>query len=389
MKIGIITYDIPHKKTQDIIHKLLNSEYKIEKLIFSKFQKYKKKFNPIFSHRPPQFNNIDTNEILRKHNIKKISIDEKNPYKNCDIVLIGGSKLLIPKYIEKNLILNCHSGLIPKVRGLDSFKWAIHNNFEMGNTLHFIDNDTDLGKIIHQTKTPLYKDDTIFTFASRHYDSEINILVNFEKFINKKKFKNLNLTKKKPTKRMPLDIEKNLATKFEKYKMKFAKSKKIKKISIKNEYIDDLNNSNIRNIKYGKNCKIINPTNLFECILGDNVFIGPFTEIQKNVLIGDNTKISSHSFICELVTIGNKCFIGHGVCFVNDKFKEGKLGGSIANWEKTNIGNNVLIGSNSTILPVNICDNVIIGSGSVVTKNIKKSGVYAGNPAKFIKGLKT
>ena len=56
----------------------------------------------------------------------------------------------------------------------------------MGNTLHFIDNDTDLGKIIHQTKTSLYKDDTIFTFASRHYDSEINILVNFEKFINKK-----------------------------------------------------------------------------------------------------------------------------------------------------------------------------------------------------------
>ena len=171
--------------------------------------------------------------------------------------------------------------------------------------------------------------------------------------------------------------------------MKIAKSKKIKKISIKNEYIDDLNNSNIRNIKYGKNCKIINPTNLYECILGDNVFIGPFTEIQKNVLIGDNTKISSHSFICELVTIGKKCFIGHGVCFVNDKFKEGKLGGSIANWEKTNIGNNVLIGSNSTILPINICDNVIIGSGSVVTKNIKKSGVYAGNPAKFIKGLKT
>ena len=63
------------------------------------------------------------------------------------------------------------------------------------------------------------------------------------------------------------------------------------------------------------------------------------------------------------------------MCFVNDKFKGGKLGGNIANWEKTTIGNNVLIGSNSTILPVNICDNVIIGSGSVVTKNISKSGV--------------
>ena len=143
----------------------------------------------------------------------------------------------------------------------------------------------------------------------------------------------------------------------------------------------------IRKIKYGKNCKIIQPVNLYECELGNNVFIGPFVEITKGAKIGDNTRVSSHSFICELVSIGEDCFIGHGVMFTNDKFKNGKLGGNKKNWFHTKVGNNVLIGSNSTILPVNIVSGCVIGAGSVVTKDIKKKGIYAGNPAKFLKKL--
>ena len=145
--------------------------------------------------------------------------------------------------------------------------------------------------------------------------------------------------------------------------------------------------SQIRKVKFGKNCKIIEPVNLYECNLNDNVFVGPFVEITKGVKIGKNTRVSSHSFICELVTIGQNCFIGHGVMFTNDLFKNGKLGGNVKNWKKTNIGNNVLIGSNSTILPVNISDNIVIGAGSVVTKNLIKKGIYAGNPAKFIRKI--
>ena len=128
---------------------------------------------------------------------------------------------------------------------------------------------------------------------------------------------------------------------------------------------------------------IIEPVNLYECDLGKNVFIGPFVEITKGVTIGDNTKRSSHSFVCELVTIGNNCFIGHGVMFTNDLFtgeKSKKKGG---NWLPTMVGNNVKVGSGSTILPVKICDDVIIGAGSVITKDIKKPGIYIGNPAKF------
>lgn len=144
----------------------------------------------------------------------------------------------------------------------------------------------------------------------------------------------------------------------------------------------------IKNVKFGNNVKVIEPVNLYGCTIGNNCFIGPFVEIQKDVVIGNYCKIQSHSFICELVTIGDNCFIGHGVMFINDLFKQGKpANGNKELWEKTNIGNNVAIGSNATILPVTICNNVVIGAGSVVTKNINKPGVYAGNPAKFLRDI--
>jgi acetyltransferase-like isoleucine patch superfamily enzyme len=145
--------------------------------------------------------------------------------------------------------------------------------------------------------------------------------------------------------------------------------------------------SSIRDIKTGENCTIVEPVNLYECELGSNVFIGPFVEITKGVIIGDDTRISSHSFICNLVTIGKNCFVGHGVMFTNDLFKDGKIINDTKRFFKTRIEDNVIIGSNATILPVNICSNVVIGAGSVVTKNINIKGTYAGNPAKLLRKL--
>ena len=143
--------------------------------------------------------------------------------------------------------------------------------------------------------------------------------------------------------------------------------------------------SQIRDVDFGENVKIVEPANIYECKIGNNCFIGPFVEIQKGVEIGDNTKVQSHAFICELVTIGNNCFISHGVMFINDTFSTGRpAGGDQSKWKKTNIGNNVSIGTNATILPVNICDNVVVGAGAVVTKNITEQGTYVGNPAKKV-----
>ncbi len=140
--------------------------------------------------------------------------------------------------------------------------------------------------------------------------------------------------------------------------------------------------SDIRDVTFGKNVTVVKPSNLYGCRIGDNCFIGPFVEIQKDVIIGSNSKIQSHSFICELVTIGENCFISHGVMFINDLFQNGgPARGNKQLWKLTTIGNNVSIGTNATILPITICDHVVIGAGSVVTKNITESGVYAGNPA--------
>lgn len=144
--------------------------------------------------------------------------------------------------------------------------------------------------------------------------------------------------------------------------------------------------SGIVNVQFGENVKIVEPVNIYGCKIGDNCFIGPFVEIQKSVLIGNNTKIQSHTFVCELVTIGDHCFIGHGVMFINDLFSEGgPAGGDQTKWKNTFIGDRVSIGSNATILPVTICDNVVIGAGAVVTKNINEPGTYVGNPARKLK----
>jgi acetyltransferase-like isoleucine patch superfamily enzyme len=144
--------------------------------------------------------------------------------------------------------------------------------------------------------------------------------------------------------------------------------------------------SGIVNVQFGENVKIVEPVNIYGCNIGNNCFIGPFVEIQKSVTIGNGTKIQSHTFICEFVNIGDHCFVGHGVMFINDLFSEGgPAGGDQTKWKHTHIGNHVSIGSNATILPVTICDNVVIGAGAVVTKNIDEPGTYVGNPARKLK----
>lgn len=142
----------------------------------------------------------------------------------------------------------------------------------------------------------------------------------------------------------------------------------------------------IRGVDFGSNVKVVEPVNVYDCSIGDDCFIGPFVEIQKGVRIGNRCKIHSHSFICEQVTIGNDSVIAHGVMFINDLFSiGGPARGNKDLWRETEIGNNVSIGSNATILPVTICDNVVVGAGSVVTKNIEKPGIYAGNPSKLLR----
>ena len=152
------------------------------------------------------------------------------------------------------------------------------------------------------------------------------------------------------------------------------------------ENLPQLLECRIRDVVFGKGVKLVQPANLYGCQIGDECFIGPFVEIQKDVLIGARTRVQSHSFICELVSIGEDCFIGHGVMFINDTFATGgPARGRKELWRSTRIGNRVSIGSNATILPVEICDDVVIGAGAVVTRSITKTGCYAGNPARLLR----
>ncbi len=147
-------------------------------------------------------------------------------------------------------------------------------------------------------------------------------------------------------------------------------------------------NSGVVNVAFGNNVTIVQPVNLYGCAIGDDCFVGPFVEIQKDVTIGRRCRIQSHTFICELVTIGDDCFIAHGVMFINDLFSiGGPAKGRKDLWKSTRIGSRVSLGSNSTILPVAICDDVVVGAGSVVTRDITEPGIYVGNPARLLRRL--
>jgi acetyltransferase-like isoleucine patch superfamily enzyme len=146
--------------------------------------------------------------------------------------------------------------------------------------------------------------------------------------------------------------------------------------------------ASIVDVSFGERVTVVEPVNLYGCTIRDDCFIGPFVEIQRGVVIGERCRIQSHAFICELVTIGDDCFISHGAMFINDLFSGGgPAKGRRDLWRSTKLGKGVSIGTNATILPVTICDRVVIGAGAVVANDINEPGIYAGNPARLRRPL--
>lgn len=148
----------------------------------------------------------------------------------------------------------------------------------------------------------------------------------------------------------------------------------------------------LNNVRVGNNVKIYDFVNAYGCTIDDGTKIGTFVEIQKGASIGKNCKISSHSFVCEGVHIGDGVFIGHHVCFINDMYPRAvNVDGSMqteADWKviETNVEDMASIGSGSTILGgIKIGTQAIIGAGSVVTKDVPPKAIVAGNPAKVIR----
>ena len=155
-----------------------------------------------------------------------------------------------------------------------------------------------------------------------------------------------------------------------------------------------MSHQNINNVKLGNNVKIFDFVNLYGCSIGDNTKIGTFVEIQKGAKIGQRVKISSHTFICEGVTIEDDVFIGHSVVFINDRYPRAtNVVGNLQtedDWEciPTLVKQGASIGSNATILcGVTIGENSIIGAGSVVTHDVPANAIVAGNPARLLRRI--
>ncbi len=146
-------------------------------------------------------------------------------------------------------------------------------------------------------------------------------------------------------------------------------------------------------VKLGENVKLSKFINLYGCTIGDNTKIGAFVEIQKNAFVGRNCKISSHTFICEGVTIEDDVFVGHSVAFINDLYPRATAGGQLqteADWkvEPTLVKKGASIGSGATILAkVTIGENAIVGAGSVVTRDVPSNTIVAGNPARRLRSI--
>jgi acetyltransferase-like isoleucine patch superfamily enzyme len=138
----------------------------------------------------------------------------------------------------------------------------------------------------------------------------------------------------------------------------------------------------IRNCRIGEGTKIWNFVNMYECEVGRDSMIGTFVELQNGVKVGDRTRVQSHTFVCELVTIGDDVFVGHGVMFINDTMPPQP---EKEKWKSTTIEDRASIGSNVTLLPVRIGHDAVVGAGSVVTKDVPPGAVVAGNPARLLR----
>jgi methionyl-tRNA formyltransferase len=366
--------------------------------------------------------NISLKRYAQNKKLKIVKIEELYNIQNLILFSLEYSHILRTIKFKSDQLFNFHFSLLPKYRGCHPNYLQIKNGETVtGVTLHKIINGIDNGPIIDIKRFKLNQKHNAYQNYIKLMDCTVNLFkkniknIVEKKYIEKKqnekkatyfnrnyvnyqKEKELSssdlfaLTQKQifnkikallfpPLQNPYLDGKKIISVNFIKNKVKinFAKNLRNKKNYLyKNESVQ------IKNNFFGKNVEIINPANIFNSKIGDNVFIGPFTEIG-NAIVGSNTRISSHSYICEKVKIGRDCFIGHSVCFINDKFSTyQRAKGNKKLYQETKIEDNVLIGSGSTILPVKISKGCVIGAGSVVTKDLLIKGKYAGNPAKII-----
>ncbi|SMC65930.1 formyltransferase family protein [Moheibacter sediminis] len=226
--IVVISYNTPHRKTQDVLFQLKVKGYQNVTVLALPFVFRENPFKPIYAHRPSTAVDVSPEILCERflYRFKTVNADEIHPYLNenpNDFVLITGAGLLPDELVENHKLINSHPGWLPKVRGLDSLKWAIHKKQTLGVTCHYVDSEADAGFLIEQREVPVYANDTFHSVAYRQYEIEIDMLVNsIEVIPSRTEFTSLSTTEFEATRRMPKSIEENLMQEFEVYKEEFC-----------------------------------------------------------------------------------------------------------------------------------------------------------------------
>ncbi len=222
MNLGIITYHYPHLKTEQVLLRLLAmNRYSME--LFALPFNPRKPRNPIIVHRPQQETGAHPEEIAKKFGLayQAVKQDRDIPC-GLDYYLILGAGILSEEFIRGKKTINCHPGVIPASRGLDSFKWSLHDGKPLGITLHFIDEKVDAGEIISIKPTPVFSNDTIESLAQRHYEIEIDMTAHFQEFLETPTNPFAGIAMGEPHMRMNQETEKKTLENFGSYLEKFS-----------------------------------------------------------------------------------------------------------------------------------------------------------------------
>jgi phosphoribosylglycinamide formyltransferase 1 len=214
--IGIITYQYPHLKTEQVLHQLLRKGFRLR--IYALPFALRKQRKTLIAHRPDQALAVNSESIALQHQIPYVVCESDLDIDNsCDVYLILGAGILSPAFIEGKRVINCHPGIIPASRGLDSFKWALFEKKPLGITLHYIDEEVDGGEIITVLPTNVYKSDTITTLARRHYENEIYCSSHFYESLDNPQNQFVGIETGEPKRRMPRNTEEELVAQFADY----------------------------------------------------------------------------------------------------------------------------------------------------------------------------
>jgi phosphoribosylglycinamide formyltransferase-1 len=228
LRIGIISYDYPHLKTEQLLHRLLlvneiaagpRFDIKLLALPFSP----RPAREVLFAHRPDQERSVPTRELASRFALDFAPCTYDSIPDIADLYLVAGAGIFRESAIGRKRILNAHPGIIPSARGLDAFKWSIFEGVPLGVTLHTIDAEVDAGEVVAVVKTPVYPSDTLDLLARRHYELELDVLSTFSAFLDRAvEFDPVAYPENPPRMRMPMRIEGEMIAKFDEYKRKFS-----------------------------------------------------------------------------------------------------------------------------------------------------------------------